>query len=244
MMQYMHVINTFNCDNIDERGSWPLDGFEVVIELKRSGGNRAFYQFTYFHHWEISMKVFRALVCFAALSSASFYLNANAAVLRYQMNNVHLSDGSGVHGYVDFDSTTDSIVNFDVSQFPLIPPSCAMCDWTEAYIGPNPIDATMNPPALTFTYARPIRGDASDLYLSFSPSWKLGDASMGLLAGPDSYYEASTDGPLQILNVVSGDVTLLGTVPEPSVLALMGLGLVVGGVLRRRSVSTLGSLQR
>jgi hypothetical protein len=89
----MHAIDAFNYDNVIGCGSWPLDEFDVVIELKRSSGKkRAFYQFTYFHHWEISMKVFRALVCFAGLSSASFYLNANAAVLRYQMNNVYMSD--------------------------------------------------------------------------------------------------------------------------------------------------------
>jgi hypothetical protein len=209
-------------------------------------GKRVFLQSTNPPHSGEFMKVFRALLCFAALCCASFYLNASAAVLRYQMSNVTLSDGSAVYGYVDFDSSTGSIANFAVGgnlfYFSPIPESCLTCDWTEAYIGANPVDWPSNIPTLTIKYLRPGPGDEADLFLAFSPSWNLGDASMGLLAGPDSFFEHSTDDPMSIVNIASGDMTLVGTIPEPPMLALMGIGLMIGAGSRYRSARRHNSL--
>ena len=174
----------------------------------------------------------KRIICFAILMFAS---SANASVI-WQLNNFNFDDGATAVGQFEWDEATNNLLNWNIDVLPI---------------------ANGSPGTYSNTTGAAIEVEVSNLdYLLFcepncsGSTWnfRIGLSDLDSLDTPvaslllfsNSVGATGANGFLECKNCISTRQGLAGAylsavVPEPSIIALFGLGLLGTGFARRRT---------
>ncbi len=160
------------------------------------------------------------------LAIAAFQAPAYAASITWTVNNANFQNGGTLTGTFDFDADTQSVGNFNlVTTVPIN-------NQPSGFTYTNP-DTVLIFNTTSFEILTPNATNTGALLLSFASA--LTDAG-GDVALSGSSQESSTFGASGYLRgFTSGDVSAIGTTPEPGTMALLGGSFVMALLYRRRT---------